>query len=152
MHKLIAFIVIVIGIVLVGVVSFLLKLRKTRKVNKALSDLMGKGKQIVIQFRDCEIKTREYFDTEPSDSTPSSVEMIDALFDANRPGEGIKKVVSVIIYKYKDPYGKNFEFRSEVIEMPVERLRFLLENQKQATIFVDTGNWNRYYFDLEFLG
>src|SRR5688572_8923781 len=104
MHKLVAYIVIIIGIVLVGVVSFLLNYRKTRKVNKALSDLKGKGKKIVVQFQNCEIKTREYFDTEPSDSMPSRAEMIDALFDASRPNEGIKKVISVIIYKYQDPF------------------------------------------------
>jgi hypothetical protein len=43
------------------------------------------------------------------------------------------------------------EFRSELIEMPVERLRFAMEMSPQTAIYVDKNNWNLYYFDLSFI-
>lgn len=151
MQKLIALIIVATGLIIFKLVSLYFKYRKAKKANHGLSDLKVKGKKIVVQFQDCEIKTREYVDTEPSDSMPSQIEMLDSLYDRNRSHDGVKKVVSALIYKYTDSLGKKVEFRSEVIEMPIERLRFILESKMQTTIYVDENNWNRYYFDLGFL-
>lgn len=76
--------------------------------------------------------------------------MIDALFDADRPAEAVKNTVSVIVYKHPHPSGKIFEFRSRIIEMPAENLRYIMEQGKQAFLYVDQANWHRYYFDVGF--
>ena len=151
MQKLIALAIVLFGLFIYYLIQLFFKYRKAKGINSVLSELKLKGKKIMVSFPDCEIKTREYYEEETSDSLPSRVEMLDSLYDQEQLHKKNKKVVSVLVYKYADPAGKEVVFRSEVIEMPLERLRYILDNRKQTTIYVDESNWNRYYFDLGFL-
>ena len=151
MHKAIVYILIFLVIFIIQVIRTIIKISKSNTTNKYWSELKQNGSHIVVNFEDCEIKTREYYDKEPKEGMPTQIEMLDALSNRYQETQGVKKIVSMLRYYYKTPSGNTVEFRSDVINMPVERLRFLLDQKKQTTIFVDPENWNRYYFDLEFL-
>lgn len=151
MNKFLGYAIVFLGVVVIVLISKILNYRKSSKPNKSLLDLKKNGEKLTIQFEDCEIKTREYFEATSSDSFPTRIEMLDSLYNPNRSYEGTKKVISVLIYKYKDSTGKSMEFRSDSIEMPLETLRYILVNRKTTTIFFDKANWNRYYFDLGFV-
>lgn len=151
MSKLIAFTLIFIGAFMYFLISSIRRHNRSRGSDKSIDDLISNGNKIVVQFDDCEIKTRSYFDKETTESFPSRIEMWDGLYDPNRSHEGREKVVSVIVYQHKDASGKTIEFRSDVVEMPVEYLCLAIKNKKSTTIFVDKKNVNRYYFDIRFL-
>jgi hypothetical protein len=84
MHSLLTYLVILIPATLIGIVYGLFKYRKITKVNKSLLALKDKGRKIVVQLEACELKSREYFDKEPSNHLPSQAEMLGALYDPNR--------------------------------------------------------------------
>ncbi len=149
--RLIAYIVIFIGVAIVSIVTALFKYKKANKAYKSLAYLKNTGHKIFINLEDCELKTREYYDKEPSDEMPSRVEIMDSLYNPNQSYEGVHKVVSVLIYRHTSPTGQKVEFRSELIEMPAERIRFAMEKNKKTTIYVDKNNRNLYYFDISFL-
>src|SRR6478609_4345768 len=112
--RLIAYIVIFIGIAIVSLITALRKYRKLTKARNGLSHLKNTGQKITIHLADCELKTREYYDKEPSDEMPSRIEIMNSLYNPNQSYEGVHKIISVLIYRHTTPAGKKIEFRSEL--------------------------------------
>jgi hypothetical protein len=63
----------------------------------------------------------------------------------------VETTVSILMYTYTSANGEKYSFRSDPIFKPVEVIRYRMEQQQTATIYVDPNNPDNYYFDLEFL-
>jgi hypothetical protein len=151
MHNIWAYIIVFGSIIIGSIISALWKYRKRKQGNKYWEKLKKEGKPIQVHLKDIDIKTNEYNETPVHDSIPSRIEMLDGLSRSGGADGTIKKAVSVLLYRYKKPNGELVMFRSETIEMPIESLRLRMEHINETTIYVDENNWNRYYFDIEFL-
>jgi hypothetical protein len=151
MSKIGLFILIFVVIFIYQIITKIIKHRKNKKVDNHLFGLKQNGIRIVVNLENCEIKTNQYIETEPNETMPSQIEILDSLSNRGRQPHGVSKVISVLRYNYQNGPSGKIEFRSEAISMPVENLKLKLEQRKQTTIFVDADNLNRYYFDIEFL-
>lgn len=112
---------------------------------------MEYGKQIRVTIDACEIRSRDYFESSVMDTIPSRMDMLDSLYGGPNDEKKIKKVVSVITYKYKDETGQTIEYRSEPIYASEDTIRYsFLNSKRDLIIYVDPNNKNNYYFDVNF--
>src|SRR6186713_1107787 len=105
----------------------LIKFRKTRAVLRRSDVLKRDGNKIVVNFDECELTTREYYEERQTDEIPNDAQMVDGLLGVHRePGQNLT-TVSVLIFRYKNGSAQVKEFRSELIYMPEVNLRLCLE-------------------------
>ncbi|MDF2193460.1 hypothetical protein [Paraflavitalea sp. CAU 1676] len=112
------------------------KLIRQNNITRAGQELLKEtGIKIVVYFKDCAIRTNEYFpDLQPNETSNSE-----------------QRTVSVIICIQKDTTGKIREYISDSIEMPIESLRLRLESKKYTSLYVNKKDNDQYYFDLDFI-
>jgi hypothetical protein len=146
-----AFIILIVIAAIVSLISGLIKYRKIKSLSRKVDNLKNTGRKIKVDFNDCTVKTREYYEEIDNDHMPSRIEMVDALYDPSRGEHKTKVIVSVLTYLYEEASGKSITYRSENIYMPLENLRLYLETQKFTHIYIDPNNPSNYFFDLDFL-
>jgi hypothetical protein len=127
------------------------KNRKLKSFKREREKLKSNGKTIKVNLEDCEIKARHNYEEAPSDSFPSEIEMADALYDPARGYRQIETTVSVLIFKYKTIGAKEVQFNSDLIQLSLESLRLRLDTKKFTSIYFDSENYSKYFFDLDFL-
>lgn len=146
LYMFIALIVIVVGLVW-GVARY-----KKLTSGKPASDISLKeyGRQLKVNFEDCEIKTRKYFEERETNLIPTQMEMLDSIYNTKNDVDKVEKEVSVIIYKDKSS-DKIVEYRSDPIYLPEIKLKYILEEKGSTIIYVDPMNPGKYFFDVSFL-
>lgn len=145
-----AFLVFVIVTILSGLVwglyQYYILRRKTRRKKAEVTTFT---KRIIVPLEKCEIKTSEYIN-EPSESSTHSLSgLLDSLHSKRTINDEWEKV-SVIVYRHIEG-SKTIRFVSEPIYISPELLQLKLDANKEANIYVDPGNYEKYYFDLSFL-
>ena len=120
----IALIVIVVGLLL-GFARY-----KKLTTGKSAPDISLKeyGRQLKVNFEDCEIKTRKYYEERETNLIPTQMEMLDSIYNTKNDVDRVEKEVSVIVYINKSG-DKIAEYRSSAIYLPEIRLKYILEGR-----------------------
>lgn len=97
------------------------------------------GKQLKVNFADCEIRSRRYFEEKQSPTLPSRAEILDGFYGFHKEPDKIEKEVSVILYM-QHMSNKVLEYRSEQVYIPELTLRLILEEKRTTIIYIDPEN------------
>jgi len=108
------------------------------------------GEKIKITLENSEIKTRCYQQEVTNDKVPTSIQMLDSLYDSNRnyKTEIITHTYILFLKKYGDT---TFKFVSQPTFQIAETFRNNIDKQNGIDLYVDRQNPNNYYFDLPFV-
>lgn len=123
------------------------KLEKELKEN--ISFLKNKGELRKILFSNLTIGARSEIHEEYT-SFPSKVVILDGMYGIDRRKKKVRLDYSVITYEERINE-KSQRYYSPEIDKDYITLSFLLEKKNQIDLYIDKGNRNNYYFDLEFL-
>lgn len=139
-------------LVVIGIAVSLYKVKKAQRATQINHDISLKkeGKRILVDFSQCEIKSRVFYEDLKHDNFPTWIEIIDSLGHKNNREKKIRKEVSEILFEHVSGT-KKYIYRSNPIYMPETTLRFKLLTKGSTHIYVDSDNESRYFFDLEFL-
>lgn len=131
---------------------FLASKNHIKKINRyshnEIDDLKHNGERIPVNFSQCEIKENNY--SEEVEKNYSDSKSLGLLTGHTNNIEIVSRNQSVIVYEASN--GSRIDkFVSPVIPKDKATLMFLLDAQKQTTLYVDKTNSSRYFFDLDFL-
>ena len=111
--------------------------------------LVEHGEQITVDLKQCKIVSSNYTEELPRSSS-ERIQWLDSLSSNNTLTEQVEFNQTQVIYTLDDLTGTRV-FISPVIEKDKATLSFLLDLQRETTIYVDVQNPEIYYFDLSFL-
>lgn len=113
--------------------------------------LVKDGIQLRVDFEDCEIKSKKFYEEAPANKLmPTKMEILDGIYNSKNDTDKVEKEVSVILYRHTKG-DKIVEYRSNPIYLPGITLRHILEEKGSTFIYIDPQNPNRYFFDVGFL-
>jgi hypothetical protein len=151
-----------------GILCFLIGfflLRKTptidqnkimEKAKAFINDLKTNGEKLKVDLENCEIKENHYYEEQDHFKNASDIELLtakDLIYLYNKlnytPSDN-QTYQSVVIFKtnYK---GKDRTFYSPTIPKDKNNLLFKFGEQKTTTIYIDTNDSDKYYFDISFV-
>ncbi|MGN6495708.1 MAG: hypothetical protein ACTHLE_27200 [Agriterribacter sp.] len=139
-----------VTILIIGLILGAIKYKKQSSKFNLDIPLVKTGKQLIINFADCEIKSRRYFEEKQGSVWPSRTEIMDGFYDNRKEPVKIEKEVSVILYR-RPMLGRILEYKSDPVYISEAILRNILDEKRTTIIYVDRENPNKYYFDLSFL-
>jgi hypothetical protein len=147
------FVIMIIGAVVIAVVINFWSYRSKKKhISLGLDfPLKRTGVKILVNLKECEIRSREYYEKEVDESFPTKIDMLDSLYGVKPQEALLKRHVSVILYKHLESDGSYQEFKSAAIYLSGDLLRSRLDRHKETFVYVHPEDKSRYYFDIEFL-
>lgn len=134
----------------VGLIIGFVKYKKLTKRNTDIP-LKRTWTPTEINFDQCEILSREYYENKEYDSFPTQIELLDSLYPRPTEEHKIKKEVSVVVCKVKNENGDEIVYKSEPVYVPAGSLRILLFSKGTTNVYLNPADKSQYYFDLDFL-
>lgn len=141
-----------VGIILAIIGLRLFVTSKSQKQKSFESELYAQidtlkqhGKVIIVNLKDCEIISSNYFKEIPK-SNNYRIQAWDSILDSSNAVKNVEINQSRIVYKDKDEV-----YISSIINKDKVTLSFTIENYGQTNIYVDNNDKSLYYFDIEFL-
>jgi hypothetical protein len=144
----------VIGsIAIIGVGIFLTRFsdnfsREIKARRREIQRLKVSGEKIKVDLTKCEVLGNSY-----SEEQVISHSQLAGLSSISNPDSNIRRVsVKQSVFECKfEVNGETLTFQSPTLNKDRITLQFLLEHQKETYIYIDKGNPDNWYFDLEFL-
>lgn len=138
------------------------KKNQQKSISDAVNSLKLNSEKIIVDLSKCEIKEHHYKEEPEISEDPNTLlhQTIEhhlpilgvASLISNSKTEKVNVVQTVLIYNHhNNRTGEIERFISRIIAKDEITISFYLDRQKQTTLYVDTQNRNRYYFDLDFL-
>ncbi|HVI48045.1 MAG TPA: hypothetical protein VM802_24470 [Chitinophaga sp.] len=113
------------------------------------SDLKETGECIKVNTENIEISPVNYTE-EVEQGGALEIRMLDALSGKKRM-ENIAINACYLVYNHKTEDGKERRLISSIIHKDKSTLSFLLLNQGEINIYLESKDSDKYFFDLEFL-
>ena len=143
--------VVSLGVVALG--TYLTMTAKTKKQVQGLDDLKAQiirikesGERIEIDFDNCDFKTTNVYDHVNANSF-SRIQMLDALYDANRNNSERATTVTYVIYKNQNG-DKAEKFVSQPFPVEETMLKYYVSNNN-IVLYVDNNDRKQYFFDVQ---
>ena len=140
-----------LGVVVLG--TYLTMTAKTKKQIQELDDLKAQitrikesGERVQIDFDNCDFKTTSDYDHVNANSF-SKIQMLDALYDANRNNSERATTVTYIIYKNQNG-DKAERFVSQPFPVEETMLKYYVYNNN-IILYVDKNDRKQYFFDVQ---
>ena len=114
-----------------------------------INNLKLTGDKIRITLDNSEVKSRTFQQDMITNSVPTKMEMIDALYDSNRNYKTSEIQQTYIVF-YKQYGNKTYKFISQATTQSPELLKEYIYNQNGIDLYIDKENPNSYYFNFPF--
>ncbi len=124
--------------------------RSGKERPRMLSELKTTGREIKVDLTRCKIKSNSWTVVKERNRGGYKDQAITALIDPELNVQHVRFESSIVEYSTTVD-GRRRIFRSPPISRDKQTLHFLLEVQKETSIYIDRDMPRYYYFDLEFL-
>jgi hypothetical protein len=138
--------VVALGTYLITIAKTKLQIHGLNNLNAQLNRIKETGERIKVDLDNCDFKTTNIYDQGKAESF-SRVQMLDALYDANRNHNKKIKTLTYILYKHQNG-GKTENYVSKPFQVDEAMLKFYVSNNK-IVLYVDRRDRKQYFFDVQ---
>ena len=131
-------------------IKFIREKNNKKGLYKIPKAVLNSHKKISVSFKELELKTRGYYDSEKENNHQTKIEILDTLINKNEQCK-IYREVSVVCYQGLRVKGKSVLLKSRPIYMPEIIISAKLKEQNLIDIYYDENNLESTYFDLSIL-
>lgn len=143
MQKLIPYIILFTGIILIYIFNALKKYKRSK------IRIPANWKMMRVNLDNCEVFPYEHIEEEGNKQFPSTIEILDSLYSSRTKKENDNKITSIIVYSHHFDDGEVKKYKSDLIYLdPVTIKYYLINNKCKLVLYLDPINYNNYYLSL----
>jgi hypothetical protein len=131
-------------------VKYFAKRKKTKNLYGVPTEIKERYKKISVSINKINIKTRGYYESNEEEEYQTRIKILDALYNKDSSEKHYKQV-SVLLYEGLSIRGKPITLKSTSIYLPEVILYQKLKQQTAIDIYFDENKVESVYYDLSFL-